>query len=111
MDFLKRLFGGGRAGDSDAEGVYFYVRSQSTGEVVRIRLHRYNDLSQTEDQQGYYARKVIVGQKSFDRMEAEFFFDKNRRFVSGEVTGGTLVDEADYHAYLAAHNQTGPAGS
>jgi hypothetical protein len=111
MDFLKRLFGGGRSGDGDAEGVYFYVRSKATGEVIKVRLHRYNDLSQTEDQQGYYARKVIVGQKSFDRIEAEFFFDKNRRFVSGEASGGTLVDQDDYDAYLAAHNQTGPVGS
>lgn len=111
MDFLKRLFGGGKGGDGDAEGIYFYVRSNATGEVIKVRLHRYNDLSQTEDQQGYYARKVIVGQKSFDRIEAEFFFDKNRRFVSGEVSGGTMVDAEDYDAYLAAQNPPGPAGS
>lgn len=111
MDFLKKLFGGAKAGAGDKEGIYFYVRSNSSGEVIKIRLHRFNDLSQTEDQQGYYARKVIVGEKSFDRMEAEFFFDRNRRFVSGEVSGGTLVDQEDYQAYLASKTQTGPAGS
>lgn len=107
MSFLKRLFGG-RSKSGDPEGLYFYIRAHKTGEVIRVRLHRNNDLSQTDDLQGYFARKVIVGQKSFDRLEAYFEFDRNRRFVSAEVTGGELVEREDYEAYLAAQAQHFP---
>ena len=107
MNFLKKLFGGGaNAGDKD--GIYFYVRAKRTGEVVRIRLHRFNDLSASDDGSSYYTRKVVVGQRSFDRIEIEFFFDKNRNFVSADVSGGTLVDRADYEAFLA--ERAAPSG-
>ncbi len=109
MSFLKRLFGGGSK-SSDPEGMYFYIRAHKTGEVIRVRLHRQNDLSQTDDLQGYFARKIVVGQKSFDRLEAYFEFDRNRRFVSGEVTGGELVEREDYEAYLAAQAQQSSSG-
>ncbi len=101
MDFLKRLFGGGRSGEGDQDGLYFYVRSKQTGEVIRVRLHRYNDLSQSDDMQGYYAHKTIVGSKSFDRIEADFRFDKGRRLVDADLVGGELVEREDYEAYLA----------
>ena len=99
MNFLKKLLGGGASG-GDQEGIYFYVRATRTGEVIQVRLHRYNDLSMS-DSGGYFTRKLIVGQRSFDRIEAEFYFDKNRNFVSAEVSGGDLVDRADYDEYLA----------
>jgi hypothetical protein len=102
MDFLKRLFGGGggMSGD-DKDGVYLYIRAKRTGEVIQVRLNRFNDLSLTDSGDSYYVRKLIVGQRSFDRIEAEFFFDKNRNFVSAEVSGGELVERADYEQYLA----------
>jgi hypothetical protein len=99
MNILKKLLGGG-AGGGDQDGRYYYVRAKRTGEVIQIRLHRYNDLSMS-DGGGYFTRKLVVGQRSFDRIEAEFYFDKNRNFVSAEVTGGELVDRADYERYLA----------
>ncbi|MEB2286803.1 MAG: hypothetical protein OZ934_01710 [Anaerolineae bacterium] len=101
MSFLKRLLGGGGK-SGDPEGLYFYVRAAKTGEVIRVRLNRSNDLSLTEDLGGYFARKVIVGQKSFERIETHFHFDKNRHFVSADVTGGELVEREDYETYLAA---------
>ncbi|MBN1562944.1 MAG: hypothetical protein JXA10_03850 [Anaerolineae bacterium] len=101
MDFLKKLLGGGGSASSgDKDGLYFYVKAHRTGEVIQVRLNRSNDLSQS-DSGGYFARKMIVGQRSFDRIEAEFFFDNQRRFTSAEVTGGELVDQSDYDAYLA----------
>ena len=104
MSFLKRLFGGGGK-PGDPEGMYFYIRAPKTGEVIRVRLNRSNDLSLTEDMAGYFARKVIVGQKSFERIEAYFQFDKNRRFVTANVTGGELVERDEYEAYLAGQAQ------
>ncbi|HVO69136.1 MAG TPA: hypothetical protein VMT24_03765 [Aggregatilineaceae bacterium] len=109
MNQLKRLFGGkgGRSGDPD--GMYFYVRANPTGEVIQVRLHRYNDLTLSDDEQSYFVRKSIVGHKSFDRLEADFTFDKNRRLISCEVDGGELVDRAAYDAYLA--QEAASAGS
>lgn len=101
MNFLKKLFGSG-SGPSGDPGLYFYVKSNRSNEVIQVRLHRDNDLSQTDDETGYFVRKLIVGQKSFDRIEAEFYFDRAKHFVSAELTGGTLVEREDYDAYLAA---------
>jgi hypothetical protein len=97
------LGGGGKPGDP--EGMFFYVRSAKTGEVIRVRLNRSNDLSLTEDMAGYFARKIVVGQQGFQRIEVEFQFDKNRRFVTADVTGGELVEREDYEAYLAGQAQ------
>ena len=104
MDFLKRLFGGGGRGE-DKDGVYVYVRSHQTGEVIRVRIHRYNDLSENEGGEGFYVRKVIVGEKSFDRIEAPLRFASNRQLSGGEVAGGELVDEAAYEAYRAERSR------
>jgi hypothetical protein len=110
---LKKLFGGGERGSSaagDRDGIYLYIRSKRTGEVIRLRLHRYNDLSATDSEGGYFARKTIVGQSSFDRIEAEFTFDRHRRLTHDEITGGELVDREAYDAYLAARSQTDASG-
>jgi hypothetical protein len=101
MDFLKKLLGGGRAPSGDKDGIYFYVKVDQTGEVIQVRLNKANDLSMS-DSGGYFARKVIVGQRSFDRIEAEFYFDGRRQFTSADITGGELVDKSDYEAYLAS---------
>jgi hypothetical protein len=105
MGFLRKLFGGQASSSGDADGLYYYVKGDRTGEVVQVRLHRYNDLSETDNQQGFYARKLVVGQDHFERMEAEFFFDKNRRLTSADVQGGSLVDRDDYDAYRAQRAQ------
>lgn len=100
MDFLKRLFGLGGGQPHDASGMYFYVRSHRCDEVVQVRIDRNNDLSLQDDFETYYARKIAVGTECFDRMEAEFYFDKNRRLTDKTVTGGVFVDYDDYVAYL-----------
>lgn len=101
MGFLKKLFGGGDSTRGDRDGAYFYVKANRTGEVIQVRLNINNDLSAVDDGKGYFTRKMIVGQRSFERIEAEFHFDKSRRFVSAEVSGGELVDRAEYDTYLA----------
>lgn len=115
MNFLRNLFGGGQSGgDGDKDGIYFYVRSNHSDEIIRLRLHRGNDLTLMDDGSGFFVRKVMVGQKSFNRIEGEFYFDRNRRFRSADLTGGELVEQADYDAYVAAqesaHADTAPDG-
>lgn len=112
MGFLKRLFGGGQRDDAgDPDGLYFYVRSNRTGEVIKVRLHRHNDLSLMDDNKTYFTRKVIVGTKSFDRIEAEFMFDANRNLLSAEISGGELVEREDYEAFLATQEAESNSGS
>jgi hypothetical protein len=105
VDFLKRLFGGGGARGDDKDGLYLYVRSHQTGEVIQVRIHRFNDLSLNEEGEGYHVRKVIVGEKSFDRIEALLNFDSKRQLAGSEIVGGELVDEAAYEAYRASRAQ------
>lgn len=111
MGFLKRLFGGGgnQGSKDDPDGLYYYFRSDRSGEVVQVRLHRFNDLSLMDDGKTYFSRKMVVGSKSYERMEAEFMFDGSRRLISCEVTGGELVEREDYDAYHAAQNSASAA--
>lgn len=102
VDFLKKLFGGGTESDP---GLYYYIRVDRTGEVIQVRIHPGNDLSQTDDFKGYFTRKVVVGEKSFDRVEAEFFFDNKRSLTETRIDGGTLVDADAYHAYQASREE------
>ncbi|HEX3051696.1 MAG TPA: hypothetical protein VHP83_13635 [Aggregatilineaceae bacterium] len=101
MGFLKKLFGGGARGEAgDAYGLYFYIRSRQTGEVLRLRLHRGNDLSPNDNYDGFFVHKVLVGEKSFDRIEAELSFDKNYKLTNADITGGEMVDRDAYETYL-----------
>jgi hypothetical protein len=100
MNFLRKLFGG-QSGGGDREGLYFYIQSDHTGEVIQVRLHRYNDLSSSDNYDSFYAHKIIVGQKSFERIEANFAFNQKRELAECEIKGGKLVDRSAYEAYLA----------
>lgn len=99
MGFLRKLFGSGGS-SYDRDGLYYYIRSKQTGEVIQVRLNRHNDLSENEGGDGFFTRKVIVGTKSFDRIEAEFNFDARRQLTSADITGGDLVERDAYDAYL-----------
>ena len=96
MGFLRKLFTGNEPVDKD--GIYLYIQSDRTGEVIPLRIHRYNDLSRTEDE-SFFVRKTVVGTKSFDRIECEFTFDRGRNLSSAEIDGGELVAEDDYKAW------------
>lgn len=97
MNFLKNLFGSvGQATDS---GLYYYVRCNRCGEVIRVRINSMNDLSRSDDERTLFAKKVITGQnKCFNRIEAEFTYDLNHKLTGTEISGGTLATKADYEA-------------
>jgi hypothetical protein len=106
MDFLKKLFGGGgdksgsRSFGGDPDGLYYYVQPRGCDEVVRVRVHRYNELSE-RDEGGYWARKVIRGTKCTQGVELDLYFDGNRKLTNHEIKGGALVDVAAYEAWVA----------
>ena len=102
MGFFKRLFGGAPRPAGDATGEYFYIRPDGCDEVVRVRIDRNNDLSLADDNQTLFIRKSVRGKSYKCRpVELEATFDANRRLQHAEVTGGTLVTQADYDAWQA----------
>lgn len=108
MNILKnlgRLFAGGSRPGAD-NGLYFYVRAHRCDEVIRIRINPMNDPSEQDDgddkSRTFIVRKTVVGRKCYDRMEAEFLFNRERQLTHKEVMGGVFVDEAAYQAYQAS---------
>ncbi len=98
MDFLRRLFGGGQR--EPDEGMYFYIRSKRSGEVVQLRLDPNQLTPQYEGERisGYFTHKVVVGARSFERMEADFYFDASKRLTEKTVTGGEFVGREEWAA-------------
>lgn len=96
MQFLKSLLGGGSR--SDDRGIYFYVQPKACQEILRIRVDPMNDLSRSDEGNGYWVRKVASGYRCPFQAEVEIYFDKNKRMISSEVTNGKLVSEEDWRA-------------
>ncbi|MFW5690880.1 MAG: hypothetical protein ACOCXZ_00150 [Chloroflexota bacterium] len=112
---MKRLFGGGSGGGQyavDRRGLYIYVRPKRCNEIVEVRINLMNDLSQDEQGEGYFVRKMVTAIRCPFQAEVELYFDKGRNITSSAVTNGELVDEIDYHNWLAekeAQKTTEPA--
>jgi hypothetical protein len=102
MNIIKRLLGGS-AGPAGDNGLYYYLKSDQNGQIIRVRINPANDLSQLDEGSGYYVRKVVVGSPSYVRMELELTLDRERKVVDAQVKGGKLVDEAAYEEYTAAN--------
>lgn len=101
MEFLKKLFSG--SGEPRDGGMYYYVRSRRSGEIVQVRLDPNQLTPEYENERvtGYYARKVLVGQRSFERMEAEFGFDAQKKLLDKSVQGGEFVTREEWVAQQA----------
>ena len=99
---LGRIFAGNpSATGTDKDGLYFYLRCDRCGEVIQVRLNRNNDLSMEYGENGersdmLQAHKVVVGQKCYNRIDADFIFDRNRNLVQKNATGGKFVDALEY---------------
>ncbi len=95
MEFLKKLFGGGKSAGEDTSALYFYLKGKKCGAITRLRIDMRNDLS-LDDNDNYYVRKVAVDNKCYGQVELELWFDANRRETNRQVTGGELVSEAEW---------------
>ncbi|MCC7446781.1 MAG: hypothetical protein IT324_05155 [Anaerolineae bacterium] len=105
MNFIRQLTGlfSGKSGASgDDVGMYYYVRCNRCKEVIRVRINPMNDLSATDNNDGWFVHKTIVGKRCYNRIEATFNYNKDRKLVDTEITGGTLVDQAAYDADQAS---------
>jgi hypothetical protein len=100
MNFLRNLFGGGDGSD-DSRSLYIYVRPKRCDQIVAVRIDLMNDLSITDDEAGYWVRKVAQAYRCPFPAELIVYFDKSKRMVSREVTDGELVEKAEYEAWQA----------
>lgn len=96
MGFLKRLFGGGPQEYVDKTGLYFYVKCDNCGTIVKVRADRQHDLN--NENGGYVWHKTIVDSRCFRRIQAVIYLDQSYSVTNQELAGGQLVDEADYLA-------------
>ena len=96
MGFLSSLRGlfGGRSPRGGADGgIYIRVRCDACGEIVQARINPNSELSQSEEGQGYYVRKVLVGRQCFRPIEVQLrYADLGRTELSREVKGGASVE-------------------
>jgi hypothetical protein len=93
----------GKSYSTDDVGYYYYVRCNRCGEVIRVRINPMNDLSAKDDGEGWFTRKMIVGSRCYNRIEAEFNYDSKRKLINSQISGGTLVDKEAYEAEQQAH--------
>lgn len=92
LDFLTRLFGRADRGPATDGGVYFRVKCDACGEIIRGRVSPTSELSQA-DEGGYYVRKVLVGRQCFRSIEVLLrYSDLGRTETGREVRGGTSVE-------------------
>jgi len=91
----------------DSHALYYDVRCQRCGEIIKARADLRNELSveygENEQPAGYFYRKVLIGRgRCFQAIEVAMTFDAQRRVTSREITGGEFV---------AAEEAEGAAGA
>ena len=93
MGFFKNLFGGSPA---KSEGKYylFEVKCKRCGEVIPGRIDMNNDLSQTDDGDGYVVRKTLIGSnRCFQQIAVKMTFDTSRQLIERDISGGEFVNQ------------------
>ncbi len=106
LQWLRRLFG-----QSDTAPVFLlHVRCARCGAVVQTRIHLYNDVSveydDREEVKGYWIRKELMDDRCFRLMTAELRFDRQRRLIGQEISGGEIITAAEYGAAQANRGTT-----
>lgn len=99
MGFFSRLFGGNKNASVDRDGMYIYVRPKMCQEIVRVRVNLMNDLS-SQDDGGYFVRKMVSANRCPFQAEVELYFDKGRKIKQSAVTNGELLEENDYVEWM-----------
>ncbi len=107
MGFLKKLGSLFSGSTGDGRSLWLYVQCDKCGEILKGRVDLHNDLSVQYDEPGsgasYFCRKVFVGSnRCYRPIEVALTFDKNRKLMNEEISGGALVSK---EAFLAANPQ------
>ena len=99
MGFFKKFSNLVSSPDKRREdfGYWVTVRCDLCGEIIRARIDLHNDLSINYGDKGqviYFSRKILTGEKRcFKRVEIEMTFNKKRRLVDRQISGGQFVDK------------------
>ena len=84
----------------DEAGYYVFVRCNKCREPLKSRINLHHDLSVDYDGpngQTYFSRKTIVGSSGcFQRIEIELTFNKKRRLINREISGGIFIEEDEF---------------
>jgi hypothetical protein len=107
MSFLKKLGNIFSFSPSNSNRiVYLYVKCSRCGEKLQARVDTWNELTpdydeNRDDPSSYFCRKVLVGEKlCFQPIELSLTFDKNRKLVKQEISGGKYIDLAEYKSQI-----------
>lgn len=102
MNFLKNLFGGSNhRGSGDGRTFYVYVRPKRCDQLVEVRIDLFNDLSMDDTGNQFFIRKTAQAIRCPFAAEMTLYFDKNRKFINGEIENGDFVTSDDYAAWVA----------
>jgi hypothetical protein len=94
LEKLSHLFtGGGGSSAGPDNGIYIRVKCDACGEIVQARINPTSELSQLEEGEGYFVRKVLIGRQCYRPIEVELRYkDVRGKELSREVRGGTSVE-------------------
>jgi hypothetical protein len=93
VDRFRGLFGSAPRSGSKDRGIYVRVRCDACGEIIQARVNPTAELSQLDDDEGYFLRKVLVGTKCYRPIEVELHYsDLRGTEISREVRGGKSVE-------------------
>lgn len=99
FDRISKIFSSTSSVDKD--GYWIFVRCDHCGEKLSSRINLNNDLSveyEGENDQIYHCRKTIVGRTGcFQRIEVKLNFDKNRKIVDRQISGGWFLEADEYN--------------
>lgn len=108
MNFLKQIadFFTARPVQAGSDvGLYYYIKCNQCGEIIKVRINPMNDLSYSDSNNSLFVRKVIVGRKCYNRIDAEFTYNSARKLLSSDVSGGEMVDKKLYDQQQATQSE------
>lgn len=92
MNFLKKLFSGGSV-STQSNPLTLIVKCDRCGETIESHINLATDLSTSDDNTGYFVRKVVMGSgRCFQQIEVEMQFDANHKLLGKQIHGGTFVE-------------------
>jgi hypothetical protein len=104
MSFFQRILNlfSGKPGSGGKRNLPIYLLSRRCNEPLAGEVDIYNELSQSEEDEGaYFTRKVLhtSGEnRCFDQVEVQIWFDRNKQVVQHEVHGGRWLTAEEYEA-------------
>lgn len=101
LDSIKRLLGAAPSGASSDRGLYYFLRCDKCGEIIRFRVDPRWDLEEQFEESSdfptsYAASKDVVGQKCFRTIHATIEFDRGKREVSRSASGAQFVTAQEF---------------